>query len=209
MIPKKIHQIWGMWDNLPPNEELQGYSDSLKKLNPEYEYTLWNSRTIEIMIEKSYPEYYDFYMKLPTNVHRCDVARYFILHKEGGIYADMDIECLLPLDQFLDNHILLGRETLGDLKYVECALMFSEKGSDKWFKVIEQVKVNSTKHLNPLHSTGPMALTCIEKDLGVTVLHKQTFFPDKGEESCSWTIHHRKKSWLSPVKILLHGKKIP
>ncbi|WAQ95501.1 IMT1-like protein [Mya arenaria] len=31
-------------------------------------------------------------------MHRSDAMRYFILHQFGGVYADLDMECLRPLD---------------------------------------------------------------------------------------------------------------
>ena len=40
---------------------------------------------------------------------RVDAVRYFILHHHGGVYIDLDFECLQPMDKLLkDKELLLG-----------------------------------------------------------------------------------------------------
>jgi mannosyltransferase OCH1-like enzyme len=42
---------------------------------------------------------------------RADSARYMYMYKYGGLYADLDMECLRPMDElfgnFLAGHVLL------------------------------------------------------------------------------------------------------
>ncbi|MCP3875404.1 MAG: hypothetical protein GY699_19900, partial [Desulfobacteraceae bacterium] len=39
-------------------------------------------------------------------IKKCDAARYFILHKYGGIYADLDTVCIQPIDKLINDFSL-------------------------------------------------------------------------------------------------------
>ena len=40
------------------------------------------------------------YDNLGTNVERADLWRYLALHKYGGVYADSDVRCMKPIDEW-------------------------------------------------------------------------------------------------------------
>lgn len=40
------------------------------------------------------------YETLSTNVERADLWRYLALHRYGGVYADSDVQCLKPIDEW-------------------------------------------------------------------------------------------------------------
>ena len=60
---------------------------------PKYEYKMWTDEDLDALMKNDFPEYYDMYKGYDQNIKRFDIARYFILHKYGGIYADMDYIC--------------------------------------------------------------------------------------------------------------------
>ena len=39
-----------------------------------------------------------------------DAVRPFIMHAYGGVYIDVDVECLQPVDGFLEDHELVFQE---------------------------------------------------------------------------------------------------
>lgn len=49
------------------------------------------------------------FLRIPTNGAFCpaqgDAIRYFVLHKHGGVYLDMDVECFRNME-----HTLLGAD---------------------------------------------------------------------------------------------------
>ena len=47
---------------------------------------------------QDYPEYLALYDKYGYGIQRADVMRLFFLHKYGGVYIDLDIECKRSLD---------------------------------------------------------------------------------------------------------------
>ena len=101
MIPKIIHQIWWQGkDNIP--ESYPNYCKSWKDKNPDFKYMFWNDKKI-IELIKEYPIYKKKFDKLEHMIQKIDIAKYIILHKYGGIYVDVDSECLKPINNLLNN----------------------------------------------------------------------------------------------------------
>lgn len=44
-------------------------------------------------VQKEYPWFLKTYLAYPYDIQRVDAVRYFILHKYGGIYIDLDMGC--------------------------------------------------------------------------------------------------------------------
>lgn len=100
-IPKIIHQIW-LGSKIP--DRYKKLNDSFKQLNPDWEYRLWSDEDIEefnLINKKAFDIAGNYGMK-------SDIARYEIVEKFGGIYADTDFECLKPLDDFIGCSFFCG-----------------------------------------------------------------------------------------------------
>lgn len=100
-IPKIIHQIWSD-KQYPLPDYLKGLSETWKEHHPEWKYILWDEKDIANFVQKNYPQYWDFYLSLPYDIQRWDAVRYLILYKYGGLYVDIDMEALSPIDELLD-----------------------------------------------------------------------------------------------------------
>ncbi|MDR1403245.1 MAG: hypothetical protein LBJ60_06050 [Tannerellaceae bacterium] len=66
----------------------------MAKKNPEWEYHLWGREEIERLVESCFPDFPDTYKNFQHKVQQWDSARYMILYKYGGLYIDLDTECL-------------------------------------------------------------------------------------------------------------------
>ena len=97
-FPKHIHQTWKD-HNIP--EKWKKSSEACKRLNPDYKYTLWTDQDLDNFIAKEYSWFIETFRSYPYPIQRVDVARYFILHKFGGMYIDLDITCLEPFDSII------------------------------------------------------------------------------------------------------------
>jgi len=107
MIPKIIHNIWIQgYENLP-NENKVSYA-SIKKLNPEWEFMIWDDDMIKKLLKK-YPFLYNMYIKtnnytvIDNNTIKSDIARYIIMKEYGGLYFDMDFNCTSSFDELFLN----------------------------------------------------------------------------------------------------------
>ena len=64
-----------------------------------------------------------------------DVLRYYVVHEHGGIYLDVDVELLKPLDDLLNQKAFMGFE-MGDTLAVAPGLII---GAEQNNKVIEEI----------------------------------------------------------------------
>lgn len=91
LIPKIIHQIWL---GSPFPEKLKKWQQSWLEKNPTWQYRLWTDedlKTFKLQNQKMYE-------KATNWGEKSDIFRYEILYRYGGLYADIDFECLKPLD---------------------------------------------------------------------------------------------------------------
>lgn len=92
-IPKIIHQIW-VGSPLP--EKYLPLIATWQQFHPDWEYILWDDAMITALGLVNQAQY-----DATTNYgQKADIARYEILYRFGGVYADIDFECLRPFDVF-------------------------------------------------------------------------------------------------------------
>jgi mannosyltransferase OCH1-like enzyme len=101
-IPKRIIQVWKTWREKSP-QMFSSYVESIKKVNPGYEYMFFKDNQINQFLEQNYPEYYDTFLKLPLNIQKVDFFRYIAIYHYGGFYFDLDVKGVQPLDNLLEN----------------------------------------------------------------------------------------------------------
>ncbi len=53
-------------------------------------------------MKEAYPELFFFYSDFKVTAERSDLFRILVLQREGGVYADMDMEPLQPLDDLIE-----------------------------------------------------------------------------------------------------------
>lgn len=80
-----------------------------KKLNPEYDIKFYDDNACREFISKnfsiSYLNYFDKLSEQPgAGPIKSDFWRCLIIYKYGGVYADSDIELLVPIKEFLDKN---------------------------------------------------------------------------------------------------------
>jgi mannosyltransferase OCH1-like enzyme len=106
MIPKIIFQTHEYkYEELP--EWFKQTSMSWRNLNPGWEYVYHNEEQRAYYVRTQNPELYETYKEV-RKPHQADIWRYLIVKNEGGVYADMDSFCTVPMDYILGdlpNHI--------------------------------------------------------------------------------------------------------
>ena len=107
-IPRVLHHIYWPWskDKSIDRRRFEVWStcrNSCITRCQGFQYILWNETMIEDVIRQDYPDLFDLYRSYTYDIQRCDVARYVIMHKYGGIYLDMDDCCRVNLEYLLSN----------------------------------------------------------------------------------------------------------
>ncbi|XP_013420829.1 mannosyl phosphorylinositol ceramide synthase CSH1-like [Lingula anatina] len=158
-IPMIIHQTWKT-RQLPPR--FRKWSRSWRRCFPEWELWLWTDESSKRFIYKRYPWFLEKYRSYDQEIKRADAARYFILYHFGGLYVDLDYECLRPFDHLLDIPLVFDSMRVGNkwayangtFPYVQNSFMASTKGHPFWMEVIQEMTTRSGDQW-PQGATGP------------------------------------------------------
>jgi hypothetical protein len=108
MIPTILHQTWKT-DSVPAR--FQAYIESWKRHHPGWTMMFWNDRMLLEFVAEHHPDFLPVFCSYSHGVLRADAARYLLLYHFGGVYADIDCECVAPFDPIMsENRIVLCRE---------------------------------------------------------------------------------------------------
>ncbi|MCJ1458890.1 hypothetical protein MMC28_009266 [Mycoblastus sanguinarius] len=102
-IPKKIWQTWHTPSALLANEEKERVRTWQEK-NPSYQYELLTDHGAENFVRYHFsnePLLQDVFLNLTDTILRADFLRYLVLLAQGGLYADVDVECREPVDTWI------------------------------------------------------------------------------------------------------------
>ena len=103
-IPNVIHYCW-FGRNPLPSSAIKCIN-SWKKYFPDYDIKEWNEDNFDVNIIPYTKEAYEE----KKYAFVSDYARYYILHKEGGLYFDTDVEVIKPLDDIIARGAFMGIE---------------------------------------------------------------------------------------------------
>ncbi|KAJ3251871.1 hypothetical protein HDU77_005617 [Chytriomyces hyalinus] len=141
-IPKVIHQSWKT--KLVPTKYAR-MVDSWKSMNPDYEYRIWSDSDNRNLIETHYPWFLEVFDSYEDPILQADASRVFYMHQYGGVYADLDFQCLKPLDTLLGTHdAVLGSMNTGFNFFLRAhsipnAFMASKPGHPMWITCAQRM----------------------------------------------------------------------
>lgn len=168
-IPLIIHQIYEGRNGEKPTPLLEKFAKSWTKKNPDWKYQFWNYQLIDNFLGMHFPEYIPIYQSFKYDVQRWDFIRYLILYHYGGLYVDIDYECLEPIDNLLKKmDCYLGVEPVNPFDasttLIGNAFLASVPKFDFWNYVIQKIihhkyDINDNKKIYILKSTGPLMIT--------------------------------------------------
>ncbi|KAF1919281.1 alpha-1,6-mannosyltransferase Och1 [Ampelomyces quisqualis] len=106
-IPKKIWQIW----KVGPMAFEEAHADAAKTWpakNPTYRYEVLTDDNALEYLDWHYgpngfnrPDLVNLYREVNLTIVKADLLRYLVMYAEGGVYADIDVETLRPVDRFI------------------------------------------------------------------------------------------------------------
>ena len=99
-IPKIIHLCYKTKDI--PDFIIKNWT----KLNPDYQVILYdNNDCIEFLLKYFGQKYVDIFNHITDGPIKADFWRVCILYIYGGVYCDIDVEPLVPIDSFMEKDI--------------------------------------------------------------------------------------------------------
>ncbi len=164
----------------------------------------------DLIMKNYFPELYQEYLDLPYPIERADVARVAYIVRWGGIYADLDYECLHNLDDLfkISSETYLLRS--GNIAATITNSFFAGKPGSKmlleylnsmfddlpWWRTMG-------KHLRVMNQTGPIRLSeCSKKTVEtyVSLPSKRLFGCNLCEIKSINGGPVKPQMWLRPLK---------
>lgn len=147
-----------------------GFPETWIEQNPGWEYRFWTDEDLLAFMRDQRPDLLELYLSYSRPVQRADLARYAILEKFGGIYADIDTRCLASLEPIAGDHrVILCEEperhheparVRGMDRLWFNGTMASPPNHPFWKQVIDLCRLMADQRdRDVLETTGPLLLT--------------------------------------------------
>lgn len=101
IIPRHIHQIYFDMEGKDILNRYQFARKSWLNLCPGFRYTLWDKPMVDNLVRENFPSLYQLYSSQSEWISKTNIGRYIIIYKFGGIYADIDMECIQNVEPLL------------------------------------------------------------------------------------------------------------
>jgi mannosyltransferase OCH1-like enzyme len=198
-IPHIIHQTW---KNSDVPEYFTPVMDTWVTFNKGWTLKLWTDEMNRDFIAVHFPDFLSTYDNYPKAIQRVDAVRYFILKVYGGVYVDLDFECLKPIEKLLDGHqCVFGLEPLEhgerfNNQNIICNAFMAAVPGHQFINMLCQeltdqpfVKKSAVNIFEVLNTAGPMMLTRIHSAYKgtepVCILPSKFLYPATLEEARS------------------------
>ena len=169
-IPRVLHFIWWQgWHSIPPL--LRFCVTTWQRTHPHHTVYFWDKPKLEQLL-RGWPD--DVVREAVTalyggylhDIQRIDLMRLLVLYRFGGVYADVDLLCLRPIDELLAGHsFYICREKEASLSY--CNALIASRAEHPLLPKIWHFyrELQPLQHQYPhqamgvLRTTGPRAMT--------------------------------------------------
>lgn len=190
-IPKIIHQTWKD-EQLPKAFRL--LARTWKDMLPGWEYRLWTDDMNREFVRTHYPDFLEKFDAYPNKIQRADAIRYLLLQTHGGLYVDLDFECIDPDFTTLleDADFVAGKEPYAHsarygMDYIICNALMAAVPNHPFLEHTVKRMMNHPRGWNVRHgrdilaSTGPFLLTDAYKTYAekgnVTIIEPELLYP--------------------------------
>lgn len=129
-------------------------------LSDGWEVKLWYDDMINLFVAEHYPQYFDQFKEITPNIKKVDAIRYLLMYHYGGMYLDMDDECIRAASAFVDG--LVKGNTFWMTGYIEPHFMMSTPGNKFALFAFETI-LRDWKKYNVRSTGGPQGLNRMAK----------------------------------------------
>lgn len=185
-VTRIVHQSW-ITRKLP--HLFRFWTQSWRQCYPQWKFIFWTDESNRDLVVKHFPWFLERYDSLPRNIDRADAARYMYMYVFGGIYSDLDTECLRPFEHLLRNHSLVFGAMKGDAVlpegHTQNSFMYSVPRHPFWLAMLQAIKDHSNDG-RPEVITGPNALMKVISDYRRLCKDDVSIYPPSFFNPFSW-----------------------
>ena len=197
VIPRIFHRVWVGSNPVP--DEFAAYGEGWKRLHPDWDMRQWTEDNLPELFR---PEGADR-RRDPTE--RSDLLRYELVRRFGGVYLDMDFECLKPIDELIEGIDFFVGYIVADQfgeeatrRRVGSAIIGAEPGHAILERAIREAQPRPDFTYDK-DATGPLFLERLLQDFpDATRFPLEYLYPQTPEqEEDAYAIHHEARAWLT------------
>ena len=215
MIPAITHQTAASTALSAGQAELRA---RLIARNPGWEHRFHTDADCRALIQRAFPDLLAIYDAYPLAVQRADMFRVAALQEVGGVYLDLDVDCLLPLAPLRAHRLVLAEEktlsteeaaALGHAERLRIAnyMFASAPGHPFWLDLLAEMAARAGRPIRAdndvLESTGPGLLSTVYGRVGaaypdiVVLPHPGRACERCGGQSCQFGAYAQHLHWGS------------
>jgi Glycosyltransferase sugar-binding region containing DXD motif len=183
----------------PLDAQYQEWMDGWERMHPRWRRRLWTDRNRPTLRNEA------CFIRATEPAQRADILRYELVHRFGGVYLDLDMECLKCIDGLLDGvDAFAGEQEPGELAI---GIIGAVPGHPWLEDVIGQLPTSMQEHTSILRATGPGHLTAVtRRHPEVTIFPQDVFYPYPAHEPSraagpfpsAYAVHRWHGSWVAP-----------
>jgi mannosyltransferase OCH1-like enzyme len=186
VIPRVFHRIWVGPDPMP--DEYVRLGKTWKRNHPDWEHHLWAETNLPTDLRT------EVYELLRRPAERADILRLELLHRLGGVYVDVDMESLKPIDELLGDGVSCFLGSL-DSGRVSNAIMGGAPGHPLFARALAELRPRTTFGPVDREGTGPLLLERVRRDVpDVTVFGPEVFYATEREQA-QYAFHLTARTW--------------
>lgn len=203
VIPKIIHQF----SNKELFKKYNNYHEKCKKINNNWLFKVWDDNEMFKFINMSKNDNFKkLFYSYSFDQQRYDIFRYFLLYQFGGIYIDIDYECIEPFDNYI-NQLSNSVAFIKSNYWYSIHMIISTNKNKLWTFILNNLDIYKRKYLNYgkyykiIKSSGPDFITNIMHNgrFDVCGLNDKIFnscnYCNKKCSKNSFMKHHYNKGW--------------
>jgi mannosyltransferase OCH1-like enzyme len=215
IIPPIIHQIW-----VGPNsrERFEKIRQTWIAQHPGWLYILWTDNEVKQLNLINQ----DFYDRTQSYAVKANILRYELLYLFGGLYSDIDSECIKPFDiihraysfyagvydtEIINNSIIGAAPRHPILKHVIQKIRDNKEIKQP---LIGQNNANNLEYMDVLYTTGPHLFTKAFLEVAEQYASEVMIFPnDYFSPTVTWMLQTKGDSiegaQIKPETFSIHG----
>ncbi len=128
---------------------------------PNHTYKLWSDEDIDDFMRSRFPQFYPMFAGFRYQIQRVDAFRYFLLYEIGGLYVDMDYQCVHNFESLLPPGKVSIAENMHWPERFQNALMASAPRHPFWIYAFDALakcytyQMDSSFFKSILNTAGP------------------------------------------------------